>query len=123
MFSRSNFLWRGTSLSGISVAHKREIRDGEEFMQMSDASELRAAWRQKGDPPCEHPETDREYYLGSYTGDNRCTTCGSIVAKKNKIRELRDFKARVPVNKHGFRCARTSDSTTVSNASHVVCLI
>lgn len=90
MFSRRSFLWKDTlCLSGISVAHRREIRRREEFMEMSDASELRAAWRQKGDPPCEHPQTDREYYFGSYTGDNRCTTCGRIVVKsQNQIREL-----------------------------------
>jgi hypothetical protein len=79
-------------LSGIRVAYGRQIRRREEFMQMSDASELRAAWKQKGDPPCEHPQIDREYYFGSYTGDNRCTTCGRIVAKKqsqkNEIIEL-----------------------------------
>jgi hypothetical protein len=80
---------RHFSISGISVAHEREIQRQEEFMQMSDASELRAAWKQKGDPPCEHPQTDREYYFGSYTGDNRCTTCGRIVVKsQNQIREL-----------------------------------
>ena len=73
---------RHFSLSGISVALKREIPRREEFMQMSDASELRAAWKQKGNPPCEHLQTDRVYYLGSYTGDNRCTTCGRIVIKK-----------------------------------------
>jgi len=88
VFTEQFCMDRHFSLSGISVAHDHEIRRWEEFMQMSDASELREAWKQKGNPPCEHPQTDREYYLGSYTGDNRCTTCGRIVAKKNKIREL-----------------------------------
>lgn len=33
-------------------------------------------WREKGSPPCEHPDLDSEFYLGSRTGDKVCTTCG-----------------------------------------------
>jgi len=45
-------------------------------MQHSKAQSLRMAW---GDKPCNHPETDKEYYLGSDTGDKICTTCGRVV--------------------------------------------
>jgi hypothetical protein len=30
----------------------------------------------EGNPPCEHPEIDKEYYLGSDTGDVVCKVCG-----------------------------------------------
>ena len=39
---------RHSFLSGISVAHEHEIRRREQFMQMSDTSELRAALEAKG---------------------------------------------------------------------------
>ena len=45
-------------------------------MQMKKAAQLRAAWTQKGDPPCEHPRLDKEYHLSADTGDVVCTTCG-----------------------------------------------
>ena len=46
-------------------------------MQIEEAAALRRAWKAKGNPPCEHPEVDREYYLGANTGDHVCTTCGA----------------------------------------------
>lgn len=48
-------------------------------MQMTKALRLREDWKKKGDPPCDHPIIDREYYLSSHTGDSVCTTCGRIV--------------------------------------------
>lgn len=45
-------------------------------MQMDKAIELQKAWVDQGDPPCAHPNLDREYYLGAHTGDSVCTTCG-----------------------------------------------
>ena len=56
-------------------------------MQMSDATALREAWKKKGDPPCDHPGTDREYYLASHTGDDICTTCGRVVDKKEPAKK------------------------------------
>ena len=46
-------------------------------MQMRKAAALRDAWARKGNPPCEHPDLDREYDLGSNTGDYVCTVCGA----------------------------------------------
>ena len=46
-------------------------------MQMSKAKALREAWERKGNPPCAHPDLDREYDLGGNTGDYVCTTCGA----------------------------------------------
>ena len=45
-------------------------------MQYERALALQKAWEAKGNPPCDHPEVDREYYLGMNTGDVVCTTCG-----------------------------------------------
>lgn len=50
---------------------------GGDIMQMSEAAELRKAWKEKGNPPCDHPGyPDKEYYLGTSTGDRVCTICG-----------------------------------------------
>jgi hypothetical protein len=48
-------------------------------MQMHDAWELQKTWEEKGSPPCEHPNTEREYYLDTNTGQMVCTTCGATV--------------------------------------------
>lgn len=45
-------------------------------MQMYETSALQAAWKAKGNPPCDHPHIVREKYLGTGTGDKVCTTCG-----------------------------------------------
>jgi len=42
-------------------------------MQTKKARELKEMW---GDKPCSHPSLDKEYELGSATGDYVCTTCG-----------------------------------------------
>jgi len=42
-------------------------------MQAEKAAELRKRWGKK---PCVHPALDKEYYLGSATGDYVCTQCG-----------------------------------------------
>jgi hypothetical protein len=43
---------------------------------MDEASRLRNAWEEKGNPPCAHDELEKEYYLGAATGDYICTRCG-----------------------------------------------
>lgn len=45
-------------------------------MQNSEANRLQEEWERKGNPPCDHPTIDKEYYLGSATGDYVCTVCG-----------------------------------------------
>jgi hypothetical protein len=42
-------------------------------MQVKEALELRKVW---GNKPCEHPTLEKEYELGSATGDYVCKTCG-----------------------------------------------
>jgi hypothetical protein len=46
---------------------------------MDEARDLRLAWQLKGNPPCEHSETEKEYEAGRPTGDYICTTCGLAV--------------------------------------------
>ncbi|MFZ7134136.1 MAG: hypothetical protein ACOWWR_17465 [Eubacteriales bacterium] len=45
-------------------------------MQNKDAIELRKRWLAKGNPPCDHPELEREYFLGADSGDYVCLICG-----------------------------------------------
>jgi hypothetical protein len=42
-------------------------------MQSKTALQLKKSW---GNKPCEHPEIEKEYYLGSATGDYICIQCG-----------------------------------------------
>jgi hypothetical protein len=46
------------------------------MIQMDDAAAIRRRWEQAGRPPCAHKDLDREYYLGSNTGDYICLSCG-----------------------------------------------
>jgi hypothetical protein len=48
-------------------------------MQWKDAEKLREIW---GDKPCEHPNYDKEYYLGADTMDKVCTQCGQVLNAK-----------------------------------------
>jgi hypothetical protein len=48
-------------------------------MELREAEELRKGWERKGNPPCKHEKREKEYYLGTHTGDKVCTTCGKTV--------------------------------------------
>jgi hypothetical protein len=43
------------------------------MVQMTKVAEREA----RGSPPCDHGSHDREYYLGSHTGDDACLNCGA----------------------------------------------
>ena len=45
-------------------------------MRIEKVLRLRRAWAMKGNPVCDHRVVDGEYYLGKYTGNYICTTCG-----------------------------------------------
>lgn len=45
-------------------------------MQTEKAQELQEKWLKKGNPPCSHERIEKEYHLGSDTGDYVCVTCG-----------------------------------------------
>jgi len=51
-------------------------------MQTNEAADLRKKW---GEKKCSHPKTEKEYYLGSDTGDRVCTTCGRDVDRTERI--------------------------------------
>jgi transposase-like protein len=53
-------------------------------MQMEKAEQIRKVW---GDKPCNHPNIEKEYYLGSQTDDYVCTQCGKTFTKE-QYREL-----------------------------------
>jgi hypothetical protein len=45
-------------------------------MQHEKALKLMKEW---GNKPCNHPNVEKEYYLGTDTGDKVCTQCGHPV--------------------------------------------
>jgi len=45
-------------------------------MQYDDAQRKR---QYQGNEDCEHPDYDKEYYLGAQTGDYVCTSCGAVL--------------------------------------------
>jgi hypothetical protein len=47
-----------------------------QMVQAAKVAKLREAWIAQGDPPCDHPKRDKEYYLGADTGDTACLVCG-----------------------------------------------
>ena len=48
-------------------------------IKMKEANELRKRWKEMGDKPCDHPSKEKEYHLGSATGDYVCTQCGKAL--------------------------------------------
>jgi len=59
-------------------------------MQMDKGIELRKAW---GNKPCSHPIFDKEYVLGSDTGDYICIQCGRSFTKEEK-KEIESQKGK-----------------------------
>ncbi|MER5815475.1 hypothetical protein [Streptomyces californicus] len=45
-------------------------------MDPQETTRLQEAWKAKGSPPCDHPNTVKERLNGMQTGDKVCTTCG-----------------------------------------------
>lgn len=62
-------------------------------MQLSEAMKLQEAW---GDKPCDHPSWEREYYLGSHTGDDACTQCGASLDPKTHEPRVPDRRPTEP---------------------------
>jgi len=48
-------------------------------MDFGKANQLQEEWNRKGNPPCDHPVTDKERIGGMDTGDVRCVVCGANV--------------------------------------------
>lgn len=57
-------------------------------MTIEKAKRLQEQWaiKKKSNPElkCDHPELDKEYYLGTHTGDYICTTCGEAFTLEEK---------------------------------------
>ena len=46
--------------------------------QHYEAAQRRRSWTAKGNPPCEHPQTQKEVLGFQKSGDLVCMTCGLI---------------------------------------------
>lgn len=55
-------------------------------MQLQEAEELQKRW---GDKPCSHPSLEKEYYLGTSTGDKVCSQCG-LSASPEYFKQLKE---------------------------------
>lgn len=60
-------------------------------MQFKEALALKKVW---GDKPCNHPNVEKEYYLGTATGDYVCTTCGLAGGERNWNKEEYSMKEK-----------------------------
>ena len=45
--------------------------------QQSEFLELQRKWAENGNQSCAHPSIDKEYIMGSSTGDDGCLVCGA----------------------------------------------
>ncbi len=52
------------------------------MVQMTKVAEIRQEWIKAGSPECDHPDLDKEYYLGAQTGDFACMRCGETFSDK-----------------------------------------
>ena len=77
----------------LGAAARRTLEEATTGMtQMAKFAELRQAWGEKGNPPCDHPDVDREHYLGSDTGDEGCLVCGDTWDRGSVRREGRPIR-------------------------------
>jgi hypothetical protein len=63
-------------------------------MQSRKVTRLQTQW---GDKPCDHPSFDKEYYLGSQTGDFICKQCGKEFSRQEYeeiVKNTRSVKAK-----------------------------
>lgn len=61
-------------------------------MQMKKAEQLRKQWENKGNPPCDHPNLDKEYIEGFDTGDRVYTTCGQYFAPSELEQDPKNYR-------------------------------
>ena len=50
-------------------------------MQNEKTKRMRKAW---SDMPCDHPQFEKEYFLGSDSGDYLYTQCGRVFSRSQK---------------------------------------
>ena len=51
------------------------------MIQVDKVQEIRRRWEEAGRPVCTHQDREREYYLGSDTGDDVCLKCGKTLPR------------------------------------------
>jgi len=56
-------------------------------MQFDEAQRLRKEW---GNKPCDHPTIEKEFYLGTGTGDYVCTKCGLTASSKSNFKKYKE---------------------------------
>ena len=59
---------------------------GTRVIQVGDTTKLMKTWKEKGNPLCGHPDTDKEYYLGMSTGDDVCLVCGEAWPRGTRLK-------------------------------------
>jgi hypothetical protein len=52
-------------------------------MQMEQTTQLRHVWKARGNPACQHPHYEQEYFLSSGTGDYVCTRAERMSIRVN----------------------------------------
>ena len=55
----------------------------EHMVQMAEVAQIVQRWHHEGQPYCEHPQADAEFYLSSRTDDLACMTCGETWPRKS----------------------------------------
>jgi hypothetical protein len=55
------------------------------MVQMDRVAQIRQQWEASGRSPCAHSDFDREYYLGSNTGDYVCISCGESFSRDEVV--------------------------------------
>ena len=60
-------------------------------MERDEVLELQKAWKNRGNPSCNHPVYDSELHLRYKTGMYACTTCGAYI-NPEKLEKSKSFK-------------------------------
>ena len=56
-------------------------------IQLKEANELRKRWKKLGNKSCDHTTREKEYHLGTVTGDYICTQCGEAFWEDKNIED------------------------------------
>lgn len=62
-------------------------------MQAHEVAALQKEW---GEKPCTHDRVEKEYYLGTHTGDYVCITCGKEFTSREEVERDRQRQQQHP---------------------------